>query len=201
MIPMRLSWQRCPDGVEVVNGRYRSRTKRRVTVDYEVTSLEDTTAIRFLNTGGEEERIAGFLSRFGHLDQREEIDTSEVDERYYGALLGVVVRGTTTPADTASQINHCLADAGASLIPSVDLTSNGLPRVTLQPSNLISLMAMELAFAGSAGAEAAACEHCETLYLTGPLTGRRSHSKYCSDRCRVAAMRKRNSGEESSGTR
>jgi hypothetical protein len=39
-----------------------------------------------------------------------------------------------------------------------------------------------------------ACDHCGGVYWTGHRTGRRSHAKYCSDRCRVAAMRARNMG-------
>lgn len=38
---------------------------------------------------------------------------------------------------------------------------------------------------------AKACLNCEVTIVTGTGTGRRSHAKYCSDRCRVAAMRKR----------
>lgn len=39
------------------------------------------------------------------------------------------------------------------------------------------------------GAETMTCGHCRDKYLTGPLTGRRSHSVYCSDACRKAAAR------------
>jgi hypothetical protein len=35
------------------------------------------------------------------------------------------------------------------------------------------------------------CNKCGKETWTGHRTGRRSHAKYCSDRCRVAAMRMR----------
>jgi hypothetical protein len=40
-------------------------------------------------------------------------------------------------------------------------------------------------------AQPGACAHCGAAYLTGPGTGHRSHRRYCSDACRVAAMRER----------
>jgi hypothetical protein len=64
----------------------------------------------------------------------------------------------------------------------------------LKCSSLTNFMKMEIAMAAMHGAKLATCEHCGAVFLTGPLTGRRSHAKYCSDRCRVAAMRARNKG-------
>jgi hypothetical protein len=65
------------------------------------------------------------------------------------------------------------------------------PRLVLAAESLFDYMTMECAFVAMVGARMAACKNCGDLYLTGPLTGRRSHSLYCSDKCRVAAMRKR----------
>lgn len=42
------------------------------------------------------------------------------------------------------------------------------------------------------------CAHCGDEWWTGTRTGRRSHGKYCSDRCRVASMRERNRVPEQS---
>jgi hypothetical protein len=50
---------------------------------------------------------------------------------------------------------------------------------------------IEMALAAEHGAVLAKCEHGGEYFLTGPLTGRRLGSKYCSARCRVAAMRAR----------
>ena len=67
-----------------------------------------------------------------------------------------------------------------------------LPQLTLRAKSLQGLMLMETAFVATNGARVTDCERCGKTFLTGPLTGRRSHAKYCSDRCRVAAMRLRN---------
>jgi hypothetical protein len=58
--------------------------------------------------------------------------------------------------------------------------------------SLETFMIMEIAMAATLGAKLGECDHCGDAFLTGPLTGRRSHAKYCSARCRVAAMRARN---------
>ncbi|PCK87034.1 hypothetical protein CPT32_09510 [Rhizobium sophoriradicis] len=69
-------------------------------------------------------------------------------------------------------------------------------RFVLQAATLFDFMVMEVTAAHEAEAVATSCEHCRRIFLTGSLTGRRSHAKYCSDRCRVAAMRARNAAKE-----
>ena len=73
-------------------------------------------------------------------------------------------------------------------------------RLVLRPKSLRDFMCLEVAIAHEAGAITTECEHCFKVYVTGPLTGRRSHSKYCADRCRVAAMRKRNAAKMGEST-
>jgi hypothetical protein len=70
----------------------------------------------------------------------------------------------------------------------------------LRSHHLIGLMAMETAMVAQSGARTFTCEHCGNLFLIGPL-GLRSHSRYCSDRCRVAAMRDRNAARAKSTKR
>ena len=65
----------------------------------------------------------------------------------------------------------------------------------LECPHLTQFMTMEIAMIAMHGAKLGTCEHCGAVFLTGPLTGRRSHAKYCSDRCRVAAMRARNAAK------
>ena len=61
----------------------------------------------------------------------------------------------------------------------------------LESTHLAQFMSMELAMIAMHGADFGTCEHCGAIFLTGPLTGQRSHAKYCSDRCRVSVMRAR----------
>lgn len=69
-------------------------------------------------------------------------------------------------------------------------------RLVLEADTLFDFIVLEVAAIHDAGAVATSCEHCRKIFLTGPLTGRRSRAKYCSDRCRVAAMRVRNAAKE-----
>jgi len=61
----------------------------------------------------------------------------------------------------------------------------------LKTKTLRSFMVMEMAMIVGHGVLAHKCENCATIFLTGPLTWRRAHARFCSDRCRVAAMRAR----------
>jgi hypothetical protein len=67
----------------------------------------------------------------------------------------------------------------------------GTPRLLLESESFVGFMLMEVAMIVAHGARVAECEKCGTIFLTGPLTWRRAHAVYCSDRCRVAAMRAR----------
>ena len=80
-------------------------------------------------------------------------------------------------------------------VPQLDLAGEGgRPRMTLQAQTLSAFIMHEAALIVIHGASLKACENCGKLFLTGPATGRRSTAQYCSDRCRVAAMRARQAG-------
>jgi hypothetical protein len=79
------------------------------------------------------------------------------------------------------------------LQPTFDFLGSGQsPRLTLWADTLWQFMIMEIVYAAAAGVRLSRCEHCAKAFLTGAKTGRRSTAKYCSDRHRMAAMRKRN---------
>ncbi|MEJ0065166.1 MAG: hypothetical protein WDM85_06725 [Caulobacteraceae bacterium] len=61
---------------------------------------------------------------------------------------------------------------------------------------LAQFMLFEIGAALEAGAQTKRCEQCRDLFLHGPLTWRRSHAKYCSNKCRLAMQRSRKAGGE-----
>ena len=138
-----------------------------------------------------------FLSRFGFLRRDNGwlgmAGVKVEQERLTDSLIERVV--SFIPRPPTDYANQLMNEGGyqVSLRPSFE-TFGGDPllRLVLHPDSLASFMAMEIALAHEAGAVVTWCEHCRKFFLTGPLTSRRSHAKYCSDRCRVAAMRKRN---------
>jgi hypothetical protein len=82
---------------------------------------------------------------------------------------------------------------GFALVPTLDLAGKGgAPRMALQSQSLFAFMLMEAAMIAAHGVRLTSCKQCDGAFVTGPLTWRRSHARYCSDRCRVAAMRSRN---------
>ncbi|RUT92557.1 hypothetical protein EOD23_34830 [Mesorhizobium sp. USDA-HM6] len=205
MFPIRLEWQRPADGVDLVNdekfakkhlggdGRaIRARSERTIPVTYEVTDLESPVVVHFMNCRDDKDRQA-FVARFGFLQQ---------DDGWLGFMPWMehlqerMTIGLIHGASARSQANDWMNEIAkrVSLKPSFQISSEGRAlRLVMHPDSLVSFMVMEIAMAHEAGAVATTCEHCGKYFLTGPLTGRRSHAKYCSDRCRVAAMRKRNS--------
>jgi hypothetical protein len=73
---------------------------------------------------------------------------------------------------------------------------DGATRLVLEATSVRDFMALEVASACEAGAQINGCSHCSNFFLFGPYTGRRSHGKFCSTRCRVAAMRMRNASKK-----
>ena len=205
MIPIRLQWEHPSDGVELVfdealaerrggDGRLVKLCSPRITpATYEVTNLENLVVLRFVNCANDEERVA-FLSRFGFLQEHwgREAYMSAVEVAQGRLMTGLMLFTSDLFSDPTAQANHILDEMRheVGLRPSFEMSGARSLRLILHPNSLSSFMAMEVALAHEAGAAAANCQHCNKFFLTGPLTGRRSHAKYCSDRCRVAAMRR-----------
>ena len=218
MYALSLDWKRCPDGVELFDyGRneppklkvlgsqrrqptlaegtgptgltFRCKSARRLKTLLEVVDLENPLIVRFVNARDDEAR-AEFFARFGFLyknhDEQPRPDALE-DQKTLRRLLTVV--GTEERDKAIEHVNRALGKSmGFALTPRLD----GEGRLSLHPQSLLGLMLMEAAMIVERGARLTSCDNCGVAFLTGPTTGRRSHAVYCSDRCRVAAMRARN---------
>lgn len=217
MYGLSLEWERCPDGVEAVDlsepvggtiayspellGIWaRCRSDRRDVVRYDISNLEDPIVLHFVNARDDEARLR-FLSRFGLLGPWTErgrttqlpLDMVSENQKVLEALLWKA--GSGKPVEAMTSVNSLLAShKGFALVPVLDLAGgSNVPRLALHPQSLLGLMAMEVAMVAANDARTTTCQNCGKVFVTGPLTGRRAHALYCSDRCRVAAMRKRNS--------
>jgi hypothetical protein len=184
MFRLRLESQRCPDGVLLERGRFHYRTDRRETVRREISNLEDPLVMVFVNARENDQRVQ-FFSQFGLLEAGQDIRRPDV-LNYQEAFHDLLLRREFFDS-TAS----LFSDHSFDLRPTLYLVGDAA-QVRLDNRTLLSFMLMETATATAQGAQLAACERCGTQFLTGPLTGRRSHARFCSDRCRVAAMRARN---------
>ena len=67
----------------------------------------------------------------------------------------------------------------------------GKPTLTLPINSPYGFMLMETALVITGGSQVTRCSKCGTIIVTGSGTGRRGTSRYCSNRCRVAAQRSR----------
>jgi hypothetical protein len=170
---------------------------REKTFEFQVTNLEDPIALRLVNSESESQ-LAAFVGRFGfpaRYAASKDSFSLNVLEAIRDDLEELLAMSTHDPRVWVSLANDLLQHTA--LHPTFEFSEGeGKQRMVFRPSTLEDVLYMECALALEVGAVLARCEHCNKAFLTGALTGRRSHAKYCSDRCRVAAMRARKAAKE-----
>jgi hypothetical protein len=178
----------CPDGCELEGGVFRYRSRRRFPIKLETFDLQDPFVLRFVSALDDNELVQ-FFSQFGFLDPYiDEIPRKDVlnIQRHLRKLTHMA--GSDQAKEAAQAFNKMMAHTGAE--PSVEPSMDGR-RLALKVGSLYGLMRMELGMITEKDARLMQCEHCTMPFLVGATTGRRTHARYCSDRCRVAAMRVR----------
>jgi hypothetical protein len=68
------------------------------------------------------------------------------------------------------------------------------PKLTMRPESLSHLMRLEIVTAYELGASFRRCERCDEGFLTGKNTQGRSTARFCSDKCRMSALRRNSQG-------
>jgi endogenous inhibitor of DNA gyrase (YacG/DUF329 family) len=201
--------KRCPDGVEVVdygptNGGksvfdaprsgiwFRFRSEIRETYRIDISNLEDPLLLQFINLKTDDE-IAEFFSRFGMILDQSEIERVAAlgSQTYLTNLLTKAASGE--PMTALRAVNDALSQHPEfGPVPQLKILSNTKkPNLTFEPQHLFGAMLLEAAAIAEHDVRETNCGNCGKVFITGSLTGRRAHAKFCSDRCRVAAMRKR----------
>jgi len=161
----------------------------------EMGKLVKTKSVQFDIDAG----FASFFSRFGLPISGTSMPWNfaegqhdEIAKLFWAATGGYIDQ---TSEVSVQEFNRLISEwRGYSVMPTLRHPEmpDGTPRLIYRVNNLLAFMAMEAALIAEAGAKAKHCENCLTLFIHGPLTGRRSHAEYCSDKCRVAALRRRN---------
>jgi hypothetical protein len=199
---IRLETTICADGVEAgtnAGGRrvYRFKSLKCQPLIHTLTNLETPIVVEFVNATGEA-ALLSFLSRFGWANAsdwaRVRMLASAVQssqKRFTDALEHL--ENIEQFRHPRGWLNAEIAAGGLGTFSPVVETAQGKPELVLVARQLGGYMALEVAMAALHGAAFARCQNCNKGFLTGPMTWRRAHAKYCSDRCRVAAMRLRNS--------
>lgn len=201
MNPVILKWKRALGGVKTVEAEavtFVNRTATKLFVwsgegfeEYEVkvTDLENPLALMFINAW-REKKLAAFLSKFGLLRHQPMYDADVELTAEELAMRLVYSTNHDAMKQNVRWVNTLLEHTALKV--SFDWNDDApTGRLVLRPDTLLDFMALEIALAHEVGAVTTECEHCGKVYLTGPLTARRSHSKFCADRCRVAAARRR----------
>lgn len=207
MFNVSLAWERCPDGVRLVDPidygptYVCARSERREPVHLDIINLENPAVLRFINARNDE-ALLGFLSRFGLINREESavitdypaemevFDNVKQQRVNYSNILDGLYTAQSSDEPRRFDID---VDVSVSLAFG---TKDAKPNATLKARSLADFMLLELAAIAAAGAKPSLCHHCRTVFITGPLTGRRSTATFCSDRCRVAAMRRRKAASE-----
>src|SRR5690606_34743262 len=96
------------------------------------------------------------------------------------------VAGGDDPIKATQAVGAAMGSHRAfALTPGLDLApGRNEPRITFAAQNLLGFMLMEVAEVAAKGARTTSCQHCSDVFTTGPTTHRRSHAKYCSEKCR-----------------
>lgn len=190
MLPIRLEayrwssgYRRLPDEPNKLAAE--ASTKEPLVI--ERPDLEDPVFVRLANCRSDEDLVR-FANRYADR-QLEYLDVlSKGSKSFRDLALKSLVRDATGQRSTSKALNKALSDVSVRAeLRAVD----GAQRLFLVVDRTEHFMMLEIAAALDANADATACRHCQKIFLFGPHTGRRSHGKYCSDRCRVAASRSR----------
>lgn len=209
MVSLSLEWQRPRDGVEIVpiseaypgligaTGEViRGRTERLTPISIRVNDLSDPIAIRLINAKAVED-LAQFVARFGIVEptgfnedmRGEGVTTIESlrDDLHDGMTLLNSKNDLDRVAWAAEHLHT------SHFFPSVEWDEKQCrQRLVFKPKTLADLMRCEVAIAIEAEAALHRCGVCGAAFLTGHTTGRRATAVYCTDRCRMVALRARN---------
>jgi hypothetical protein len=216
-----INLERCRDGVELVEQRdrtlFRYRSEQIDRWRHAFVDLEKTVLVDFVNAVDDEQRQA-FFEQYGLMLNIDRGTLLRRDEETREAPLILDKRGHRPAIDREAVLQNqswfraLLLDAGSGVESDaiVDINSiyaqstlydlapafhragpRGKPQVVMESRTVIGFMILEAAMIATNDARVHECEYCRSLFLTGPATWRRSHAVYCSDKCRVAAMRAR----------
>jgi hypothetical protein len=201
MISILYDTERCLDGLKLVDGFFRPLSERREPVHVVTADLDDPVVLQFVNAR-DEDALVQFMSKYSAGDLYTQEDPPQT---MFAPRLGA-----TKIADMRDYLRRKLASTGSSdqveaLValsePRIETKAtfhlrDGKAQMLLRCHHLLDFMRMEVATIAVEGAKLVTCGYCGNYFPTGPATSRRTDAQYCSDKCRVAAMRARKKGGE-----
>jgi hypothetical protein len=191
MLPIRLETHRWPQGFWL-NDDNPDRPQALIArgapepLVIESVDLETPVFIRFINCESDADYVR-FVDRFC---DRMTVSLPEL-RRDAEQLRTAAVETLSADPEREPHADLFVTPLGEARLRPTIRRVDGASRLVLSALTTVSFMALEVAVALDIGAIITACQHCKQHFLYGPHTGRRSHGKFCSDRCRVAASRVR----------
>ena len=189
MHPLRLETERPVNGVILDKGaRFCPRDSRRDRLRLESDDLRNPFVLRFINATDDEAR-AEFLTAYGCLLPGKQ----DCSRKAFGQLQREMFRLLST-AGTWDLLDSRGPAKAVNMIREKGDRFDAIPvpgGIVLRYESLLALTRAEVRKVVDFGVRFDACDQCEVAFLTGPTTGRKGHAKFCSNRCRAAALRER----------
>ena len=205
---------------ELEEPEFRDRSTDVVEDHWQISRPDDFIVLRFVNAKTAQQ-MQTFLGRYGFLKRQSPDGRSlerwiRAEQSYLKTVL--TVAGAEAPKATVPVLNQALVQHQVvpappapffmpSESPDFELAplklepilhndpAAKLPTLGFRSPTLYDHMVMECVTIAVRGIAALTCQNCGNLYLSGPTTGRKAKGRFCSDRCRVADMRKRNANQ------
>ena len=193
MISMIYDTERCLDGLTLVDGLFHARSERREPVHVVTADLDDPVVLQFVNAR-DEDALVQFMSKYSAGNLYTPWDPPKT--RFAPNVSAIKI------SDMRDYLRQKLAssDQVEALValsePQIEAKTSfhlrdGKAQMLLRCHHLLDFMRMEVATIAVEGAKLVTCGCCGNYFATGPATSRRTDAQYCSDKCRVAAMRAR----------
>ena len=177
---------------------FRYRTDRRSPIIKTITNLEDPIIVSFISAKTDKARQAFFSSLglpYSRLTRAEYKNVLSLQEHALYFLRAAVSENRQAAINAAKTIS---ATTHFELTLKLGAES-GEPQMALKTATLAAVMDFECLLAAQHGARAHECDRCKSVFLTGPLTGRRSTARYCRDTCRTESWKNRKAREAKNG--
>lgn len=198
-----------PSWLEPITGEYvRFKSEAYEIIHFESTSHLDSLVLKFASADTKE-KLLRFLSNYGMpsiCKPHEEIPDEKADFVYsaYEEYIQTRFRTGESLAEIRSaQVKLLKLFQSGSVKNFTDQFSAGVemtmpvpekgqrPGLMLHPNDLFQFMKIEAALIVCGPSEVKTCSHCSDLFAKGGEKAKRTDSKYCSPRCRLAAHRLR----------
>jgi hypothetical protein len=194
-------WRRCLDGYRLDDERNRLSSASDRFEQYRPLEIPGLFAIFAEDTPASAKGMLGFCDGFGlpgggrpdmattATPTQQRVDDLLGDQREMRRALSLLQRGNAS--ELSRGWNSSPARPPTLVRIELGATSDGRMEMAFLPPDLIQAMWLQFAQFACSGAQLLRCERCNTPFVVGSGTGRRSTSKWCSNACKVAAFQQR----------